>query len=124
MYKFFGQPLREITSKKTGKIMFRFDTKGEFITDDTEIIERALGFFDYIKLEAKPDGERVSKTHFVPVMTIVVAGEEVQPEDKSEDTPEIKVEEVLRKCKKCEFTCVNYGELMTHYKNIHPKEVK
>lgn len=29
--------------------------------------------------------------------------------------------EVL-KCKKCEFTCSNRGELMAHYRKDHPKE--
>lgn len=28
----------------------------------------------------------------------------------------------LIKCKKCEFTCTNKGELMQHYKHIHPKK--
>jgi hypothetical protein len=28
----------------------------------------------------------------------------------------------LIKCKKCEFTCSNKGELMQHYKHVHPKK--
>jgi hypothetical protein len=27
----------------------------------------------------------------------------------------------LKKCKKCDFTCENQGELMRHYKIEHPK---
>ena len=28
----------------------------------------------------------------------------------------------LKKCKKCNFSCTNTGELLAHYKNEHPKE--
>lgn len=32
-------------------------------------------------------------------------------------------EEVKTKhCKKCDFTCENQGELLAHYREIHPKE--
>ena len=108
MYKFFGTPLKEIKSKKSGKMMFRFDTKGEFITDDNEIIQRAIGFFDHIQLKAEPDGERVNKTVTVPSMTIT----------KISDKEEVK----LKHCKKCDFVCENQGELLTHYRENHPKE--
>lgn len=37
--------------------------------------------------------------------------EEVQPEEKT-----------LKQCKKCDFTCENQGELLQHYKNVHPKK--
>ncbi len=70
MYKFFGEPLKIIKSKASGKPIFRFDTKGEFITDDDEIIKRALGFFDYIKLEAEVVGEKVAKTVVQKPLTI------------------------------------------------------
>lgn len=70
MYKFFGTPLKEVMSKKTNKVMFRFDTKGEFITDDNEIIKRAIGFFDHIKLKAEVVGKKVKKTVIVPPVTI------------------------------------------------------
>ena len=99
MIKFFGQPLKEIKSKTSGKFMFRFDTKGEFITDDPEIIKRATGFFDYLPLKAEPDGERI-KTKFVePVIKITT-----------------KDGEKLYKCKQCDFETNNKGELMAHYK--------
>ena len=62
MIKFFGEPLKEIKSKTSGKMMFRFDTKGEYITDDTEIIDRAMGHFDYLPLKAEPAGKKVRKT--------------------------------------------------------------
>ena len=111
MYKFFGIPLQEIKSKATGKIMFRFDTKGEFITDDPEIIRRALGFFDYLEMKAETVGEKVAKTHTVPAMTITTKDD---PEPEPE--PDAKLH-----CKKCEFSCDNKGELMAHYRTEHPK---
>lgn len=110
MYKFFGEPLKEIKSKTSGKTVFRFDTKGQFITDDEEIIRRALGYFDYIKLEAKETGEKGKKTVIVPLMTITTKGE--------------KAEEKSYKCKKCDFETDNGGKLAAHYKKEHPKGVK
>lgn len=70
MYKFFGEPLKIIMSKTSNKPVFRFDTKGEFITDDKEIIKRALGYFDYIKMDATLVGEKVEKTVNEPKLTI------------------------------------------------------
>jgi hypothetical protein len=104
MYKFFGEPLKEIKSKQTGKVIFRFDTKGEHITDDEEIIKRALGFFDYIKLKSETVGTKVKKTVEAPKMTIETT--------KMDD--EIKVG--TRKCKKCDFTTDSQGELLQHYR--------
>jgi hypothetical protein len=106
MIKFFGPPLKIITSKTTGKPVFRFDTKGEYITDDPEIIKRAMGFFDYVPMKAEIDGERVAKTFTVPPLTITT----------KEDTKELK------HCKKCDFTCENQGDLLAHYRT-HKKEV-
>ena len=70
MYKFFGEPLKIIKSKQTNKPIFRFDTKGEFITDDEEIVKRALGYFDYIKFDAEVKGEKVKKTFTQKPLTI------------------------------------------------------
>jgi hypothetical protein len=86
MRKFFGEPLKEIKSKTSGKVMFRFDTKGEFITDDPEIIKRATGFFDYIDMKAEPIGEKVEKTFIVPPLTIT----EKKPEIDSQKEPKIE----------------------------------
>jgi len=108
MMKFFGPPLKEIKSKTSGKMMFRFDTKGEFITDDNEIIQRAMGFFDHIPLKAETAGERVAKTVVVPVMTITTS-----------DSPKEEVK--LKHCKKCDFACENQGDLLAHYRT-HKKE--
>ena len=108
MMKFFGPPLKEIKSKTSGKMMFRFDTKGEFITDDNEIIQRAMGFFDHMPYKAEPDGKRVANTVVVPVMTIT-----------TNDSPKEEVK--LKHCKKCDFVCENQGDLLAHYRN-HKKE--
>lgn len=37
-----------------------------------------------------------------------------------EDIPAIS--NTLKHCKKCDFTCENQGELLAHYRAIHPKE--
>lgn len=108
-YKFFGEKLKEIKSKLTNKVVFRFDSKGEFITDDPEIIKRALGYFDYIELKAETVGERAQKTVVVPAMTITTKDDEPKEENK-------------KHCKKCDFTCDNQGELLKHYRDFHPKE--
>jgi len=100
MIKFFGEPLKEIKSKLTNKVVFRFDSKGEFITDDPEIIRRAMGFFDYIEMKAEEVGVKVAKTVEVEKMVIT--------------TNEPKAKEF--KCKKCEFETDNKGELLAHYK--------
>ena len=42
----------------------------------------------------------------------------------TEDTPEAKTETTItdvRHCKKCDFTCETQGELLKHYREIHPK---
>ena len=73
MIKYFGNPLQEVKSKSTGKVMFTFDTKGEFITDDDAIIRRASGFFDSMEInidEKKPEGKKTKKTHVVPPIVI------------------------------------------------------
>jgi hypothetical protein len=112
MYKFFGEPLKIINSKTTNKPVFRFDTKGEFITDDPEIIKRAMGFFDYIPMKAETTGEKVKKTFATPPLTITTKDDEKKnPENKK------------FKCKKCDFETDNQGELMRHYKD-HKEEKK
>jgi hypothetical protein len=107
MYKFYGKPLQEILSKTTRKVMFRFDTKGEFITDDPEIINRAKGFFDHIELKAEIVGDKVKKTFADQPITITTKDNPVQ---------ETKQESKKLKCKKCNFETVNQGVLMRHYK--------
>jgi len=70
MYKFYGIPLKVITSKASGKPIFRFDTKGEFITDDPIIIDRAKGYFDYLEFDAEVKGTKVKKTNIQAPLTI------------------------------------------------------
>lgn len=92
--------------------MFTFDTKGEFVTDDPEIINRAKGFFDHLELKAEPVGIKVDKTHVMPAITITT-------KDQEDPNTENK-----KHCKKCDFTCDKHGELLQHYKEHHPKGVE
>lgn len=50
IYKFKGTPNKKIPSK-TGNIVFTFDCKGEYMTDNEEIINRAKGHFDYVVIQ-------------------------------------------------------------------------
>jgi len=43
---------------------------------------------------------------------------------QSFDIDEQPKEKIKRHCKKCEFICDTQGELLKHYKTIHPKEIK
>ena len=38
--------------------------------------------------------------------------------EEIEEKPEVK----MKHCKKCDFTCENQGELIRHYKTMHPKK--
>jgi uncharacterized protein with ATP-grasp and redox domains len=59
MVKFFGKPNKEVLNP-AGKIVFRFDNKGEFFTDEPSLIERAKTAFDYIEMEEpKTIGKKV-----------------------------------------------------------------
>jgi hypothetical protein len=118
MYRFYGDPLQSIRSKQTNRVLFVFDTKGEFITDDENIIRRCLGFFDNMKLESKDISLKERKTYNIPPMTITHKGDKkVEPIiEPKEDLP------ILKHCKKCDFVCENQGDLLTHYRQNHSKK--
>lgn len=119
MYRFYGTPLQPIRSTQTGKVIFVFDTKGEYLTDDENIIRRCLGHFDNIKLDAKAISELEKKTKYNPPMTITHKG------DKKEKIEVEEIKEVpLKHCKKCDFTATNQGDLLAHYREKHSKGVK
>lgn len=101
-YKFYGTPLLIINSKTSNMPLFRFDTKGEFITDDMEIINRSIGHFDYIKLKLEKTGDRVKKT----VVYAPITFETNNVTDKFN-------------CKKCAFTTDDKMELMQHCRREH-----
>jgi len=105
MYKFYGTPYKIINSKQTGKPIFRFDTKGEFITDDLIIIERALGYFDYLEFEAEVTGTKVKKTIYQAPLTIT------NKNDKKKDYS-YKELQTLAKEKGIKSFGVNKDELM------------
>jgi hypothetical protein len=114
--KFFGEPFKEIKSKLTGKVAFRFDSKGEFITDDPEIIRRATGYFDHVPVKIEEVGERVAKTFIVPPLTITTKDQE---EETASDRPES--ESAKFNCKHCGEKFSSWKELMDHYRE-HKKE--
>ena len=104
MIKFFGEPLKEIKSKNSGKTLFCFDSNGAFITDDPVIIDRAMGFFDYVHVSPGEVGERVKKTVITPPIVITEKGQD-EAEEQKEDSVEPKPEEV--ECKYCGGTHKN-----------------
>lgn len=108
MIKFFGTPLKEITSKLTNKVVFRFDSNGEFVTEDPEIIKRAMGHFDYMPVKIEATGEKVKKTIEAETMTIT------NKEDKELSLTE-KVEEVAEEVEavteKVDYSMLSYNEL-------------
>lgn len=57
-------------------------------------------------------------------LRISVCGCDVKTEAPVSETPHETetIDEVsLRHCKKCDFTCETQGELLRHYREIHPK---
>lgn len=93
-YKFFGQPNMMVKERKkkyfNGEIMykplFRFDEKGEYITDNEQLIEKLKSRFEHTEFESNAPGDKPT-------------------EDKK-----------ILKCKKCDFETDNQGTLMHHYK--------
>jgi len=89
MYKFYAKPNQAVMSKQSGKMLFRFDTKGEFITDDPEIINRAKGYFDCIELTSEVVGEKIKGNPPVKVLKITSKDDEVK-EIKDMSYPELQ----------------------------------
>jgi hypothetical protein len=114
IYKFFGEPLKEVKGAQSGLVIFRFDSKGEFITDDQKIIDRTIGHFDHITLEAKEIGERVKKTITVPPIQITTN------EPHTERKEEISGEKFL--CKYCGEAFEKAGQRLAHYSHGCPKK--
>ena len=111
--KFYGTPnmgvyerktRRDIIKNKRPKLIFRFDGNGEFITADETLIAKLIGKFKHDKTE-------IANITFTEN---VIKAEEV----------EIKSENSLRHCKKCDFTCETQGQLLKHYRESHTKEDK
>jgi hypothetical protein len=42
--------------------------------------------------------------------------------DIDESENKVTSTEATRRCKKCDFTCTNQGELLKHYRENHPKK--
>lgn len=116
MIKFFGEPLKEIMSKHSGKVMFRFDSKGAFITDDPEIIRRAMGFFDYVPVAPGEVGERVKKTYIEPPITITTKDQEEKQEGAiTGDDAQVPG----FSCPYCDFKAANKSGLTAHIRAKH-----
>ena len=101
--KFYGLPnmgvyerktRRDIIKNKRPKLIFRFDENGKYVTEDIALIEKLKRKFRYDEIE--------------------IENKEI----------EIKSENSLRHCKKCEFTCETQGQLLKHYRESHTKEDK
>ena len=107
--KFFGEPgqLVRFTRKnmRNGrKIGFRFDDKGEYVTENKRLIQALKTRFKYedeeLPFEDKTEAYKAS----------------YDATDSIEELPLLDVEEVKFKCKKCDFTTDNKGSLMAHYR--------
>jgi hypothetical protein len=94
-YKFFSDPGRIVTDGDTGKVLLKFDEKGEYITLDEKLAIRMSAHFEHKEIELI----------------------EVQ-----EQKEEVKEEVKELRCKKCDFVTDNKGSLMAHYRENHPKE--
>ena len=101
-YKFFGQPNMLIKERKKKffngetlyKPVFRFDKNGEYITDDERLINKLKSRFTYTEMENNaPSDKPIAK----------------------------QAETTTYKCKHCDYTTTNKGELLAHYRE-HKKE--
>lgn len=69
-YKFFGEPNMLVKNKKrnlfqndvTFKPLFRFDSNGEYITDDIELIEKLKSRFDHMEIKEEEIIDVVNET--------------------------------------------------------------
>jgi hypothetical protein len=103
MVTFIGTPNMLVTLKPPiGTIKHvRFDTKGEFTTDNERMIQRFHHKFDSMPATGEPTEELTDDLEY-----------------QDHGTGETK----QFTCKKCEFTTESKGDLMVHYRKDHPKE--
>ena len=80
--------------RATGMKGFYFDDKGEYETKN-EVLIRVLSQSFKVVEEIEP----------------------VEEPEAIEETPK-----PIKHCKKCDFTCTNQGDLMSHYRHFHAKE--
>jgi hypothetical protein len=66
--------------------MFRFDTKGEFITDDESFIRRATGIFDsqeiIVDMKETETKKKIKKTVEEPILKIETMEEKLEEKPK------------------------------------------
>jgi hypothetical protein len=94
-YRFFSNPNHSVTDGETGRFLFKFDYKGEYVTLDPILANRMKAHFRHEEIE-------------------LVEVKEQEP------VPEKEPEKVYE-CKKCDFKTENKGELLAHYRE-HKKE--
>jgi hypothetical protein len=58
----------------------------------------------------------------ISIETAPAASETPKTENNADASAETGEEIKLLHCKKCDFTCENWGELMAHYRADHPKD--
>ena len=100
-YKYI--PNCSIIDYKALKVKFRFDTNGEFETEDPKLIDWIRKNKNFLKPVQEPKNPKPEIKKLIP--------EKPAKEEKKK----------LYKCKKCDFTTENMGELLAHYRAIHPK---
>ena len=104
MVTFLGTPrmLDKLNPPIGNKKRLRLDANGEITTEDERVIKRF-----HHKFDSKPSKNGIEQ-----------AVEEL--DDGSFDI--IDGDKQYYPCKKCEYTTLNKGELMAHYRKDHPKE--
>lgn len=94
--KYFSTPNCHIIDYDKCKEVFCFNENGEFETTDEKIIQFMKKNKNFIRRE---ESQKIK-------VAATGASKEIE----------------LKQCKKCKFTCENQGDLMQHYKKIHPKK--
>jgi hypothetical protein len=98
-YRFFSEPNRTVNDGNTGLILFKFDSAGEYVTLDERLANRMKPHFKCEEIELM----------------------EVKGNPEPESEPEKEQEVKVYKCKHCDYTTENKGELLAHYRE-HKKE--
>lgn len=110
-YIFYGNPNQLVKSRHKVlfenrvdfKPLFRFNDKGEYITDDEKLIEKLKSRFDhkpYIEETILSEGK--SEVDNLP--------------SKEKEAPQNENKSEIFKCKKCDFKGTSKGQLLAHYK--------
>jgi len=107
MVTFLGTPNMLVTLKPPiGTIKHvRFDTKGEFTTDNERMIQRFHHKFDSMPAVGEPTEELTDDLEY-----------------QDHGTGDTESKSKVWNCNQCEFQTDNKGVLLAHKKTEHPKE--